>query len=61
MMDAIKICQNFESNIADVQRVMMDSEKVLIRITKTGLQVEVFHHLPGEELETLTYQIGVVE
>lgn len=61
MMDAIKIYQDFESNINDVQRVLLDSEKVLIRITKTGAEVEVFHNSPLKDLETLTYQIGVVE
>lgn len=62
MMDAVKISQNFDSNIADVQRVMMDNERVLITITKTGAQVKVTHSLPGEEVEeALTYQIGVVE
>ena len=62
MMDAVKISQNFDSNIADVQRAMMDNERVLITITKTGAQVKVTHRLPGEEVEeALTYQIGVVE
>lgn len=62
MMDAVKISQNFDSNIRDVQRVMLDNERVLITIAKTGAQVKVTHSLPGEEVEeALTYQIGVVE
>jgi len=58
MTDAIKIFQELAPRIDDLQSTLMDDEKVLIRVTKTGTEVEVFHSLPGNGMETLTYQIG---